>query len=72
MTNGPKKQQNWGFEKKLKRLEEISAMVEKDEIDLEVLIASYKEAKALYTELNQILNQAEQEFNTCDKEQELN
>lgn len=48
-----------GFEEKLKRLEEISVLFEKEELDLEDSVARYQEALELYRDLNSLLDQAE-------------
>ncbi len=54
-----KKQQNNSFEKDLKRLEEISVLLEKDAVDLEVALGLYEEGIELSRSCVSALKKAE-------------
>ncbi len=54
-----KKQQNKSFEKDLKRLEEISVLLEKDSVDLEEALDLYEEGIELSRTCISVLKKAE-------------
>ncbi|MDP4115938.1 MAG: exodeoxyribonuclease VII small subunit [Bacteroidota bacterium] len=61
------KKNELNFEKKLKRLEEISVLLENEEIDLDKAIELYEEGLALSKECSERLKTAELRINELKK-----
>jgi len=61
------KKNELNFEKKLKRLEEISVLLEDEEIDLDKAIELYEEGLALSKECSERLRTAELRINELKK-----
>ena len=52
------------FEKKMERLDEITQILEKGEVPLEMLLKVYEEGVKLYRECHQILSETESKIET--------
>lgn len=62
---------NLNYEESLRELEELLESMEKEDIELEVLLEKYKKSTELYNHLNKLLNDFKAEVRLVNTEGEL-
>ncbi len=62
---------NLNYEESLRELEELLESMEKEDIELEVLLEKYKKSTELYNHLNKLLNDFKAEVQLVNAEGEL-
>ncbi len=62
---------NLNYEESLRELEELLESMEKEDIELEVLLEKYKKSTELYNHLNKLLNDFKAEVRLVNAEGEL-
>lgn len=63
-----KKDNKFNYDKSMKRLEEISEMIESSEIDLDKSLSLYEEGMEIYNNCMNVLENAKQRISTFERE----